>query len=255
MLVILALGFTGPMMAAPQPDLQLAKATGEKAKAKKKRKKRKGKRKRRAKKGPITVPVDIGIGPAVHLLTGPLQDDQTLHYGVKISLQAIVGKKLIRQNLHRVPRKYRAMAKQREEIRLRPTALILLPDTIYISPRQERTAMYGANWRLLGLGTAIGDGLRLGVGARLNLSYAYLDSTVRSLGTTHFLRPGVSADAELEIPVSASFLLSFGWSSYLYPPQEVGGPIFALGEADASIWHIGQGFAKLHFRFPYTTNL
>lgn len=226
LLILLVFGLAGPSL----------------AKRKKKRK--------RAKKGPITVPVDIGVGPAVHLFTGPLQDDQTLHYGLKISLQAIIGKKLIRQNLHRVPKKYRGMAKKQNEVRIRPT--IFIPDTLYISPKTEQTGMYGVNWRLIGLGTMLGP---LTVGARLNMSYAFIHSDDPKLGTTHFLRPGASLDASVELPLSKTFLMSFGWSSFFYPPQEVGGEVFALGETDASIWHVGQGFMKFHFRFPYTTTL
>lgn len=254
LVMMLVVGWSCPCLAAgggagvEVGDGQVGKG---KAKAKARRK---GKRKRR-KRGPITVPVDLGIGPAVHMITGPLQDDQTLHYGLKISLEAIIGRDLILQNLHRVPKKYRSMAKKQTEVRFRPGVLAVIPDTLYVSPRNARTAMYGANWRLLGVGTGFGEAVRLALGARLNVTYAYIDSEDPKLGTTHLLRPGLSADAELEVPLAESFLVSLGWSSCFYPPQTVGGPVFEWGEVDESVWHVGQAFLKLHFRFPYTTTL
>ena len=38
-------------------------------------------------------------------------------------------------------------------------------------------------------------------------------------------------------------------------PQELGGDIAEIGEPDASIWHIGQGFIQLHYRFPFTVRM
>jgi len=255
LLVSLSLGISAPSFAAEADVIVVAKAKKKTKTKTKTRRNKKRKKKRRRRRGPVTVPIDIGVGPAVHLLTGPLQDDQTLHYGLKISLEAVIGRKLIRQNLHRVPRKYRAMAKRQREVRLRPGLVALVPDTLYISPRRHRTAMYGANWRLLGIGTGLGERVRLHAGARLGVSYAYIDSDDAALGTTHFLRPGLSGEVALELPLAKSFLVSLGWSSYLYPPQNVGGPIFEWGEADRSLWHVGQAFVKLHFRVPYTTTL
>ena len=114
--------------------------------------------------------------------------------------------------------------------------------------------MYGANWRLIGLGVPLIKVPRFSISTGLNMSYAYLGGS-KAIEKTHFLRPGLDVTAGLEIPFSKSFLISVGWSSYFYPPQEIGGEIFALGQRDASIWHMGQGFLKLHFRVPYTVQL
>jgi hypothetical protein len=93
------------------------------------------------------------------------------------------------------------------------------------------------------------------------LTYAYIHSDLAEIPTTHFLRPGLDVGAELEIPFSRSFLISLGWASGFYLPQQLGS--FGLGAADSNadvpladtLWHFGQAFLKLHFRFPYSTRL
>ncbi|MCA9537237.1 MAG: hypothetical protein KC620_00030 [Myxococcales bacterium] len=201
----------------------------------------------------MTVPVDLGIGPAFHFITGPIQDDQSPHYGLKISLKAIITREVIEQNKSKIPKKYRGMASKIDEARFSPS--IFIPDTLFISPRFENTAMYGISWRPIGLDLPLIKKPRLAIGIGLDLTYAYLDSDLKALGTTHFLRPGLDAKAEFEVPITDSFLISVGWMSVFYPPQKVGGGIFTWGELDESIWHLGQAFVQLHFRFPYTTTL
>ena len=223
------------------------------AQAKKRAQKRtKKKRRKTRKKQAVTVPVNVGLGPAVHWVTGPVQRDQEQHYGVKISLAAIIDQALIRQNQHKIPKRYRKMASRVDQVRLRPGPVVLVPDTLFISPRRDQTSMYGANWRFYGVHMPLGP---LRIGTNLNLTYAYIESGNPALGETHFFRPGLDLNAELEIPLSKSVLVSGGWTSFFYPPQEVGGPVLALGDREASIWHIGQAFVQLHFRIPYTTRI
>lgn len=204
--------------------------------------------------GPITVPLNIGFGPALHLITGPVQDDQRFHFGIKLYMKAILDAALIQANLHRVPKKYRGYAKGIEELRI---GHLLIPDTLFLSPRVNNTAMYGVSWRPIGLDLPLSRRpVRLAIGIGLDLSYAYLDSQIGEVETTtHFLRPGADLTASLEIPFSPTFLIDVGWTSLFYPPQAVGGDIFALGDLDESIWHIGQAFLRLHFRVPYQFSL
>ncbi len=222
------------------------------AKAKAPAKKKRTKKKKARKKQMVTVPINVGLGPAFHYVTGPVQRDQEVHYGVKISLAAIIDQALIQKNKHKIPKKYRKMASRIDQIRLRPGPVVLIPDTIFISPQRDQTAMYGANWKFYGVHMPIGP---LRIGTNLNLTYAHIDSENEALGETHFFRPGLDLNAEIEIPLSKTVLISGGWTSFFYPPQEVGGPVFALGETDQSIWHIGQAFVQLHFRIPYTTRI
>jgi hypothetical protein len=216
------------------------KRVAKKAPAKKKAKKK-------AKK-PLSVPVDIGIGPAVHFITGAIQDDGP-QYGLKLSVQAIIDQAMIKANIRRVPKKYRSMARGLKEVRISPSPFI--PDTLFLSPKLENTGMWGVNFRPISIGLPLLRVPRLHIGIGLDLTYSYIYSDLPTIGTTHFLRPGLDATADLEIPFSKSFLISVGWASMFYPPQRLGGPIFELGDTDESVWHIGQAYLKLHFRFPY----
>ena len=213
-------------------------------------KKRKVK-KRRVKK-PVEIPIDIGIGPAVHQFTGPVQRAQQYHTGLKLSLAAIIDQAVIASQAHKIPKKYRGLAKKVDTVRFRPGALVFVPDTVFISPPQDDTGVYGANWRLISLGVPMLSILNVGTG--LNITYAYLTGSDEN-PQTHFVRPGLDLTANVEIPFSRSFLVSFGWASFFYPPQAVGGDVFALGNLDESIWHIGQAYFRLHFRIPYTVKL
>jgi hypothetical protein len=200
----------------------------------------------------IRVPVDVGVGPAFHMVTGPVQDDQTIHYGLKLSLYAVIDRATLEKQKKRIG-KYWKYVKSAQEIRYRPT--MFLPDTLYLSPKTERTAMYGASWRPVGLEMPLlRSPIRVAIGAGLLLTYAYIQSDTLMKDAMHFIRPGLDLKAEIELPVTKTVLLSFGWASQLYPPQEIGGEIFAWGELDQSVWHIGQAYAMLHVRFPYTTS-
>jgi len=207
----------------------------------------------KARSNEITLPVNIGIGPAAFTLTGPVADDQFWHPGLRIDVFALISPELIRQNLHRVPKQYRKMAAGiKTELRYSP--LWYLPESLIISPSFNNTGIFGVNFNPISLTLPLSQSPRFSLAAGLLLSYAYISSDTLP-SPTHFLRPGLGLKAELEVPFSDSFLISIGWQSSLYPPQEVGGPVFALGELDNSIWHIGQAFLLLHFRFPYTTQL
>lgn len=198
----------------------------------------------------VTVPVDVGVGPAAYLITGPVFQDQPVHFGVKINVDAVITQEWIRRNPRAIPKQYQSQAKSIKEVRISPS--IFIPDALFISPKVQRTGIFGVTWRPLGLTQSIGDGaLRLRLGAGLLLTYFFLYSDV--LPTTHFARPGVDLGAEIELGLTENFLVSFGWSSGFYIPQQVGS--FGLGPIDQSIWHLGQGFLKLHFRFPYSTTL
>jgi hypothetical protein len=206
----------------------------------------------------ITVPIDVGVGPSVLNWTGDLATDQQWHYGVSISAAAIIDKKTLKKHKKKIPKQYRSQLKKMDEIRI---GYALIPDTLILSPKTVNTGMYGATWSPLGLGMPVDMGnarFRLGVDALL--TYAYIDSDLDSLGTTHFLRLGLGPEAGLEIPLGETFLVSFHWRSALYIPQGVGagvanpGPILD-GNPDGSIWHVGQGSFQLHYRFPYSTRI
>lgn len=223
-------------------------------------------RSRKRKSNEVTVPVDVGVGPAFfslgnplqgdQLLSGPIVEDQPFHYGLRFSMAAIIDYEFVRTHKGLVPTKYRSMFKPGSEVRYTPGILAIIPRDLIISPKTNNTGVYGATWQLLHVGIDLlkGSKSRLGVGAGLLATYAYIDSDAFA-SPTHFLRPGVSVGLDFGTMFNDSFGISAGWDSNFYIPQDIGGPILQAGEADASLWHIGEAFVMLHFRFPYTTTL
>ncbi len=202
----------------------------------------------------VTVPVDLGIAPTLHLITGTIQDDQLLHYGLKISLAAIIDKETIRKNKHRVPKRYRDRISRVSELRFSPAWY--LPDTLIISPRIDNTGMYGVVFKPIGIGLSpVSRPVRINLSAGLLLTYLFIHSETLLDKPMHFIRPGAELKLDFEFRVTRSFLLSLGWASQFYVPQEIGKPIFEVEDFSNSIWHIGQAYLMFHFRFPYSTNL
>lgn len=196
----------------------------------------------------VTVPVDVGVGPAAYFISGPVFRDQPVHFGLKLSVLAIIDQETIRKNRNRIPERYRKLAAGITEARVSPSFLI--PDALIISPKFRRTGIYGATWRPISLSVPLVERpFRLDLNAGPLLTYAFLHSDV--FPTTHFLRPGLDLKAELELPVSQAFLVSLGWASGFYIPQALGSWT-AVGPFDRALWHFGQAFLKLHFRFPYS---
>jgi hypothetical protein len=210
--------------------------------------------------GRIRVPVDIGVGPAAYYFFGPIVGNRGAvpHFGLKLNVYAVIDQSVIAANRASIPPQYQSMADRVSEVRISPSFFI--PDSFIISPKLsafDSTGIYGVTWRPLALGVPlIGGGkkkgaVRLGLSAGLLLTYAFIYSDL--FPTTHFIRPGLDAMLELEVALSKSFLFSLGWASQIYVPQQLGQ--FGIGPLDQSIFHVGQAFLKLHFRFPITQNL
>lgn len=206
-----------------------------------------------ARAGQVTVPLNVGVGPAVHFLTGKLQRDQVVHGGLRLQLFALINQAVVRANRDKIPAKWRGKASKIKDLRV---GHLLIPDTLYLSPKVGKTQMWGLTFRPLALGfPLVRHPVRLHVGAGLIATYAYIQSDDPALGTTHFLRPGLDVRVDLEIPVTKRFLISLGWTSQFYIPQPVGGPIDKIGPLKDALWHIGQAYLVLNFRFPYTTRI
>ena len=192
-----------------------------------------------------TVPIDVGIGPAAYVISGPVFADQPIHFGLKFNVDAVIDQAWMKKNPRAVPKKYQRMAKGIEEVRM---SHFLVPDSFFISPKVRNTGIYGVTWRPLALNTGFGEGgAKLRLGAGLLFTYAFIHSDV--LPTTHFVRPGLDLMAEVELIAAKKFGVSFGWASAFYVPQQLG--TLGLGPLDESVWHVGQAFLKVHFRFPY----
>lgn len=199
----------------------------------------------------VTVPVDVGVDPTGYFFFGPVFDDQPLHTGLKLSVDAVLDREWLQKNRRLVPARYRNQVSKVDEIRISPS--IFIPDSLIISPRYRDTGMYGITFKPLGLGLPLSSSpVRFSVGAGLLLTYAYIFSD--TLADTHFLRPGAEVGVDLELQLAKSFLISLGWESAFYVPQELGGFGFP-DKLDGGIFHVGQAYVQFHVRFPYTTRL
>jgi hypothetical protein len=222
----------------------------------------KGERKKKPKE-PIEVPVEVGIGPAGHILFGELQNQQSVYYGARINVEAVIDKALIQRFKNKVPKKYRKYAEKLNEVRVRPGPLFYVPRTLIISPG-EKSSMYGAAWDFIGAGTGLGP---LKLNANVQLIYAYLSYQNKAGGeeSMHLLRPSLALEAMIPIKFNDTMGMNIGWRSSLMPPQRLGASpidLFSskdvkkeLTNIDDSIWHMGQAFVMFYMRFPYVTKL
>ncbi|WP_224367760.1 hypothetical protein [Hyalangium versicolor] len=201
----------------------------------------------------VTAPVDIAFGPAAFLFFGPVFEDQPIHTGLKISVEAVLDKEWLQAHKNLFPQRQRGRVLAMNEVRYAPAILKLIPDSIIISPKYRNTSMYGATWKPLGFGLGLTPSpVRLSLDAGLIVTYAYLSSD--TLENTHFFRPGAQLNADLEFQLSKTFLVSIGWNSSLYIPQRVG-TFTETKPINESIFHVGQAYLLLHFRVPFTATM
>ena len=204
---------------------------------------------------PITVPVDIAVGPAGLWFSNDIGSEQLGHFGLKIRLEAVISRELIKQHINQVPANYRQMATSLAEFRFRPS--IFIPEELIISPKFAHTGMYGSTWRPLEFGLDLVSGAApLSLSAGVDLTAAYIHSDSLGFNWMFLLRPGIDLQLEWEVPLSKAFHVSLGWQSALYVPQPLGGGVFELGGFDnRSIWHVGQVFLLFHGYTTYQANL
>ena len=215
-----------------------------------------------AKQGSVEVPIEVGVGPALHFVTNDtLSEQQTFYTGLRLNLEAIITKELIKRFEKKIPKKYRKMVKNIDEAKMRVKEMMLIPRTLLISPTamsdNGQSGMYGAMWDFMGIGIGLGP---LSVSANVQATYAYisyLDSDpLKTPKSMHFLRPGLTASAEIPLRLNDTVGVTAGWRSTVYLPQELGGGVTAMKfSREGTIWHIGQAFITLDIRFPYTTTL
>lgn len=224
------------------------------------------------------IPVNIGVGPSAFYVPEHLDDRQPEpFYGLRLHIKAVIDRDALRKNKNKIPAQYRAAVEKVDEVRV---GYLLVPETIMIGPRRSPHGpeIYGASWRPLAIDLPLKLGpTRLSIGTGLMITYAYVntgdyrivdqtDKELKDLGnaaikyraqTTHFLRPGADLNAEYEVKFSSEFLMSLGWSSAFYVPQEIGGPFFSLGADDLqkSLWRVHQAYLVLHYRMPVQVSL
>ena len=212
-----------------------------------------------ARAGQVTVPFDVGVGPAANLMFGPMFRDKPVHTGLRLSTYFVIDRKTRQKYRNRIPAKYRQMADGQGDIKFNPLSCCV-PSSLYISPPIKGTpfadtGVYGLTMKPLGIGINLfGDStasFNLSLGALLTYFFMH-SSTLES--PMHFLRPGLEAKAEVELNFGDGGV-SFGWASMAHIPQPVGGSILKIGPLNEAVWHIGQAFFLIHVRKPVAVNL
>ena len=227
------------------------------------RRKRQGHRRKASTSGPLTVPVEVAVGPIALVPSPPLLMDQPVHAGLRIEIAAVVDRALIRAHSGRLPTWARGVAGSLNEVKVRPSYLALLPEELVISPQFSNTGMYGAIWRPFGVGVGLVDTPRLRVraGAAVDAVALVVHSSAVGVAAgapagaqslTLVLRPGLNATIAAEVPVSKDWMVSAGWASDLFVPQPIGRPPWEFFPVEDALFHLGGPYVMVHGRFSYT---
>ena len=136
---------------------------------------------------------DLGIGPAAHFVTGPIQDAQLVHSGLALNVSGSSPPNCSTPKAQNLP------AKPAQFGRNPGIPFWYVPKTLFISPKVEGSQMYGVQFEPFGLGLE-SKSFRLGAGVGLrSATYAYVQSDDVIGGKATFLRPGIRAGIDLEI--------------------------------------------------------
>lgn len=212
-----------------------------------------------AARGQVTVPFDVGVGPAANLMFGPMFQDKPVHTGLRLSTYFVIDRATRQKYRNRIPAKYRKMADGQGDIKFNPLSCCI-PSSLYISPPIKgtpfaNTGVYGLTMKPIGLGLNLFDtgvvSFNISAGALLTYFFMHSDTLQSPM---HFLRPGLEGKAEIEFNFGDGGF-SFGWASMAHIPQPVGGSILEIGPLDESVWHIGQAFFLFHVRKPVAVTL
>lgn len=222
--------------------------------------------------GKVTVPADVGVGPAAFWFYGPLLENRGAipHFALAFNIHAIIDRDWINDNRDRIPSQYRSQADRITELKVGPS--LFIPSTLYISPAVDAlngAGLFGATWKPFGL-TIVSTGQkserswnqsrgRFNLDANLLLTYLYIYSNFRGepfagIPSTHFLRPGVELQTTLLLNVTRTFLISLGGGAQAYIPQRLGA-FFDVVPINQTVWLSFFAFLKFHVRFPYELDL
>lgn len=206
----------------------------------------------------VTIPLNLGIGPAVNYIPQIISDDQLFHYSLKLDIYAILDREFLQSHKSRIPKRYRGFIEGRDELRI---SYLFIPESLIISPAFKHTGIYGINFRPISLGFPLvrSGNLRSNLGAGLNVTYMFIhsDSIFGEDGSMNFLRPGLNLQFDSGVKITRKFLISCGVDTYFYIPQEVrdGSKILQTGEIKRALWFVAQLYLIFNFRVPYKTRI
>lgn len=207
------------------------------------------------------IPINVGVGPSLFSIPDSIQIAQVKpFFGFNLKIKAIIDKETIEKNKAKIPPKFRSAVEKTNEVRI---GYLYIPANIMIAPGDdgEQPSIYGATWKPISIDLPVKLGpATLSFGTELVVTYAMITAAVASSEntesklertTTHFIRPGLSLNAELDYPLSKAFVFSLGATSSYYIPQKLKG----AGANRDSLWRVGEMRATLNYRFPIEVKL
>lgn len=206
----------------------------------------------------VTIPLNLGVGPAVNYISQIISNDQPFHYSLKLDIYAILDKEFLQSHKSRIPKRYRGFIEGKDELRI---SYLFIPELLIISPAFKHTGIYGINFRPISLGFPLvrSRNLRTNLGVGLNVTYMFIhsDSIFDKDGSMNFLRPGLNLQFDSRVMITREFLISCGADTYFYIPQEVkdDSEILQTGEFKRALWFIAQLYIIFNFRVPYKTRI
>ncbi len=205
-----------------------------------------------ARAAPLQVPVEVGLGPATHTWAGALGGDQPIHGGLVLTTDVVLDRAWLRRNKDRIPARWRGLVGAVDQVRIRPGAMVFVPESLILSPKLRDTGMVGASWRPFSVGVPfVTDPVRIGadMGVRLTALYLWTDTvpTSEDPRDTFFLRPGLDLQLDLVVPVTEAFRVRLGGDAHAYVPQGFG--TFGLGTPGERMWLVARAFLELRVRF------
>ena len=205
----------------------------------------------------VEIPINIGLGPAVIRSLEKLQPDEedSVYYGLKLDIAAVVDKETIDKNKGKIPKKFQKAAGKLHEVRV---SHFSIPDMIFVGGNSDRRKLYGASWRPFALSmSGGGTTIRFGKSLWHKLVLAFFEQKIFDADTAEeettrnpLLRPGLDLRFQTQLRITRSFYFSMGAGSNFLIPQEV--VIQKNPEATRSVWRLDEAYAALHFRFPVT---
>jgi len=208
----------------------------------------------------VTVPIEVGVGPNIFALPGPISALYPLHPAISLSAEAVITKKFIRKNKKKIPRQYRKQAMAMDELRI---SKLWIPDMIIISQFHDNFGIAGISFRPIGLRFPISTKpLRTDASLGLRFTAMYLNGGPGDGGgDMFFINPGLDGRLQATKKINKTWSVTLGGMGHVYPPQDVDDffPHWTLDpnliDLSHSVWLLTSGYLKVNHRFPFETRI
>lgn len=204
----------------------------------------------------VPVTVNIGIGPTVGTVGTP-GNMMAPSVGIGLQVEGWVSRRTLRskQVRRRVPRQYRGMVRQMEDLHVRPLPTLVIPDSALLAPVEEGApSLRRASWSPLSLGL-LHASKRGAPHWSLSLAPRVAWLSLQPAGGGDALNQawlGASIDPEVQshmrrrVGVALRGSLGAGWTPAVTAPN--------LGLDDAP-WLMASATARIQLRFAMKISL